>query len=58
MRKDPIVEEVREAGAKLAEESGYDLHDFAEMLRQNQKKSDWPTVSIDYFKKLKMKTVK
>lgn len=58
MRKDPIVEEVREAGAKLAEESGYDLHAFAEMLRQNQKKSDWPTVSIDYFKKLKVKTVK
>ena len=35
---DPIVNEVREAGAKLAAEAGYDVHRFFENLRQAQKK--------------------
>jgi len=53
MWKDPIVEEVREAGAKLAEKCGYNLHVFADMLRQHQKEANWPTVSTEYVKKLK-----
>ena len=55
--KDPIVEEVRNAGAKLAEECGYNLHTFADMLRRHQKESNWPIVSIDHFKKAKVKKV-
>jgi hypothetical protein len=58
MWKDPVVEEVRDAGAKLAEECGYDLHVFADMLRRNQKESNWPIVSADHLKKLKMKAAK
>lgn len=53
MWKDPIVEEIRKAGAKLAEECGYNPHTFADMLRQHQKEANWPTVSLDYMKKLK-----
>ena len=51
MWKDSIVEEVREAGAKLAEECGYDLHAFANMLRRHQKKDNWPVASVDHLKK-------
>jgi hypothetical protein len=53
MWKDPIVEEIRNAGAKLAEECGYNLRAFAEVLRQRQKEAQWPTVSIDYVRNLK-----
>ena len=35
---DPIVKEVREAGAKLAAEAGYDIHRFFENLRRDEKK--------------------
>jgi len=38
MIPDPIVKEVREAGAKLAAEAGYDVHRFFERLRQAEKK--------------------
>lgn len=55
MWTDPIVEEVREAGRKLAEECGYDLHKFFEMLRHNQKAENWPVVSADDVKRLKAK---
>ncbi|MBI5528102.1 MAG: hypothetical protein HY897_17360 [Deltaproteobacteria bacterium] len=34
MNADPIVKEVREAGAKLAAEAGYDVHRFFEILRR------------------------
>ena len=37
MRKDPIVEEVRRAGDKIARECGYDLHRFCERLRQTER---------------------
>lgn len=57
MWKDPIVEEIREAGAKLAEECGYNLHTFADMLRRHQKEADWLTVSTDYVKRLKIAKV-
>ena len=51
MLRDPIVEEVRDAGKKLAEECGYDVHIFADMLRRHQKEANWPIVSLDYLKK-------
>jgi hypothetical protein len=41
---DPIVKEVREAGAKLAAEAGYDVHRFFERLRQAEKKYGKPLV--------------
>ncbi len=36
MWKDHIVEEVRAAGRRLAEQCGNDLHQFCEMLREAQ----------------------
>jgi hypothetical protein len=44
MNPDPIVKEVREAGAKLAAEAGYDVHRFFENLRKIEKKCDKPLV--------------
>ena len=44
MNTDPIVKEVREAGAKLAEEAGYDVHRFFERLRQAETKYGGPLV--------------
>jgi hypothetical protein len=41
---DPIVKEMREAGAKLAAEAGYDVHCFFENLREVEKKCDRPLV--------------
>jgi hypothetical protein len=38
MTKDPIVSEVRKAGAELAEEAGNDTHCFFENLRAEQRK--------------------
>ena len=37
MYEDPIVKEVREAGALLAKKSNYDVHKFFEQLRKTQK---------------------
>ena len=34
MWKDPIVEEVRAAGGKIAEECDYDVHKMAERFRK------------------------
>lgn len=45
MLVDPIVEEVRAAGAKLAAEAGYDVHRFFENLRQAQAKYGKPLVN-------------
>lgn len=55
MWKDSIVEEVREAGANLAKECGYNLHTFADMLRRHQKQIDWPIVSRKDLEKLRVK---
>jgi hypothetical protein len=44
MNPDPIVKEVREAGAKLAAEAGYDVHRFFERLREAEKKYTKPLV--------------
>jgi len=44
MNPDPIVEEVREAGAKLAAKAGYDVHRFFENLREIEKMCDKPLV--------------
>lgn len=40
MWEDPIVEEVRKAGAKLAEKCDYDFHKFSLMIKEHQKQSD------------------
>ena len=39
MYKDKIVEEVRNAGIKLAEKCDFDLHKFAMMLKYETEKS-------------------
>jgi len=44
MNPDPIVKEVREAGAKLAQEAGDDVYRFFENLREVQKKCRKPLV--------------
>ncbi len=45
MWKDPIVEEIRNAGAKLAEKCDYDFYKFSRMLKEHQKSSDRVIVS-------------
>lgn len=47
MWKDPVVEDVRKAGEKLAERAGYDVKRFAEMLRKNQRTAGHKTVSFE-----------
>ena len=37
MNPDPIVKEVREAGARLAAEADHDIHRFFENLREAEK---------------------
>jgi hypothetical protein len=44
MNPDPIVTEVRDAGAKLAAEAGYDVHRFFENLRNVEKECTKPLV--------------
>ena len=44
MKPDPIVKEVREAGAKLAAEAGCDVHRFFEKLRQAEDRYGKPLV--------------
>jgi len=38
MWKDPIVEEVRRTGAKIAKECDYDLHKMIVRLKQREQK--------------------
>jgi len=35
---DPIVQEVREAADRLAQEAGYDLHEFCKHIREHERK--------------------
>ena len=44
MDLDPIVKEVREAGAKMGADAGNDVHHFFENLRQAEKKYGKPLV--------------
>lgn len=37
MWKDPIVEEIRNAGNRIVKEAGNDLHKFCEVLRHKEK---------------------
>lgn len=53
MWKDPIVQEVRKAGEKLAKSSNYKLQSLFENLRANEKKSKAKVVSGLKGKKLK-----
>lgn len=45
MWKDPIVEEVRNAGKELQRQANNDLHTFFENLRKNEKKHKGKIVS-------------
>ncbi len=45
MYVDPIVQEVRDAGEKLAKEANYDLHTFFRHLREKEKKQGAHVVS-------------
>jgi hypothetical protein len=45
MKDDYIVEEVRRTREKLAEESGFDLHKAAEVIRAHQKDSGFVVVT-------------
>lgn len=47
MWKDPVVDEVRKAGEKLAERAGYDTKRFAEMLRADQRTTGHKVVSFE-----------
>jgi hypothetical protein len=42
---DPVVQEVRKAGEKLAEKANYDLHTFFQFLRENERKRKSKVVS-------------
>jgi len=44
MNPDPIVKEIREAGAKLAAKAGNDLHRFFENLRKAERGYGKPLV--------------
>jgi hypothetical protein len=46
MFQDPIVEEIRKTGEKLALSVGYDKLLFIERLRENQRKSNRQVVSF------------
>ena len=45
MWQDPIVQEVREAGEKLAKQANYNLHTFFQNLRKNERERDSQVVS-------------
>lgn len=45
MWQDPIVQEVRKAGEKLAEQANYDLHTFFQNLRKNEMEQNSRVVS-------------
>ena len=47
MWKDPIVEEVRNAGKDLQREANNDFHTFCENLRKNEKKRNVRVVSFE-----------
>lgn len=55
MSKDPIVKDVREAGARLAQDAGNDLHALAEMLRKAEREGKWPVASEEVLKKVREK---
>ncbi len=45
MWQDPIVQDVRKAGEKLAKQANYDLHTFFQNLRNNEKNLNPKVVS-------------
>jgi hypothetical protein len=53
MLDDPIVKEVREAGAKMAEACNFDVHAFFEMIREHERESiskGWKMAAIENIK--------
>ena len=53
MWQDPIVKEVRDAGAELAKKNHYKLQDLLQNLRDNEKKSQARIASRSKDKKLR-----
>ena len=51
MLNDPIVEEVRKSGEKIASSVGYDKKRFITKLRENQRKSKRRVVSFSKIRK-------
>ena len=51
MWNDPIVEEVRKSGEKLAEQSGYDFHNFCELIRKYKKEHGIKTITKEELQK-------
>ena len=51
MRKDPIIEEVRKAGEQIAQEAGYDVHAFFNLLREREKLHATRIVSFSALKR-------
>lgn len=45
MWKDPIVEEVRQAGEKIAKKANYNLHEFIINMKKNENKRGTKTIS-------------
>lgn len=54
MWEDSIVKEVREAGAKIAEECDYDMHKFFDLMRKNQRKSGKKAMTKEDLKKMEL----
>ena len=51
MWEDPIVKEIRDAGAKLAEKCDYDFFKFSHMIKEHQKRSKMKIISKEKLKK-------
>ncbi len=51
MWEDPIVEEVRNAGAKIAEKCDYDFYKFSQMIKDHQKRNNDDTRIKKRYKK-------
>lgn len=51
MWEDPIVEEVRNAGAKIAKKCDYDFYKFSQMIKDHQKRNKMTIVSKKDIKK-------
>jgi hypothetical protein len=57
MWNDPIVQEVRAAGAKLARQCGYNFHRYSLMIKEHQKKNGKILVAKKDIKDIKEKRV-
>lgn len=51
MWEDPIVKEIRDAGAKIAKECDYDMHKFFELMRKHLRESGKKAITKEELKK-------